>query len=134
MPKSQPKPWLLFIHQIPKEPAYLRVKVGRRLAAVGALAIKNSVYVLPNTEGCREDFSWIRREIVAGAGDASLFEASASEGLTQAELERQFRQARAEDYHPLATQLEQIEASVHRSNAGNRANVSASSKNFRPTK
>ena len=39
--------WLLLIHQIPKSPAYLRAKVGKQLARVGAVAVKNSVYVLP---------------------------------------------------------------------------------------
>ena len=39
--------WLLLIHQIPPVPGYLRVKVGRRLRRVGAVAIKNSVYALP---------------------------------------------------------------------------------------
>jgi hypothetical protein len=30
--------WLLLIHQMPPDPAYLRVKIGRRLARVEALA------------------------------------------------------------------------------------------------
>ena len=33
--------WLLLIHQIPRKPDYLRVKIGRRLAKLGAVAIKN---------------------------------------------------------------------------------------------
>src|SRR6478736_5684875 len=38
--------WILLIHAIPPRPGYLRVKVGRRLQKVGAIAVKNSVYVL----------------------------------------------------------------------------------------
>jgi hypothetical protein len=101
-------PWLLFIHQIPKDPAYLRVKVGRRLAAVGAVAIKNSVYVLPSTDSCREDFSWLRREIVDGGGEAAVFEASAVEGLTTSDLERLFREARKSDYARLGEKLKGV--------------------------
>jgi hypothetical protein len=33
--------WLLLFHQLPSNPAYLRVKVWRRLQALGAIAIKN---------------------------------------------------------------------------------------------
>ncbi len=33
--------WLLLIHQLPPKPAYLRVKVWRRLQSLGAVAIKN---------------------------------------------------------------------------------------------
>ena len=52
-------PWLLLIHQLPPKPPYLRVKVWRRLQSMGAVPIKNSVYVLPNTDEAREDFEWI---------------------------------------------------------------------------
>ena len=58
--------WLLLIHQIPPKPDYLRVKIGRRLQRVGAVAIKNSVYVLPPTAESLEDFQWIVREIEEG--------------------------------------------------------------------
>jgi hypothetical protein len=61
MPYEGPgrRPWLLLIHQIPPKPDYFRVRVGRRLARVGAVAIKNSVYALPATEQAMEDFQWI---------------------------------------------------------------------------
>jgi hypothetical protein len=62
--------WLLLIHQIPPKPDYLRVKIGRRLQRLGAVAIKNSVYVLPATADAYEDFQWVVREIEEGGGDA----------------------------------------------------------------
>jgi len=67
--------WLLLIHQLPAKPAYIRVKIWRRLQRIGAVAIKNSVYVLPKSDQTLEDFQWIVREIVEGGGDASLCEA-----------------------------------------------------------
>jgi len=70
-----PESWLLLIHQIPPKPGYLRVKVWRRLQALGAVAIKNSVYALPNTDDAREDFEWVLREIVKEGGAATLCEA-----------------------------------------------------------
>ena len=45
-----PQRWLLLIHQLPAKPAYLRVKVWRRLQALGAVAVKNAVYALPATD------------------------------------------------------------------------------------
>ena len=41
--------WLLLIHQLPAKPAYARVKVWRRLQALGAVTVKNAVYALPAT-------------------------------------------------------------------------------------
>jgi hypothetical protein len=118
--KRPPGAWLLFIHQIPKDPAYLRVKIGRRLAAVGAVAIKNSVYVLPSSDACREDFSWLRREILDGGGEAAVFEAHALEGLTSAEVERLFREARKADYERLAEKLEKLEREFQSTSSGSR--------------
>ena len=45
---KQSKKWLLLIHQIPPKPNALRVKIWRRLQQVGAVAIKQSVYVMPH--------------------------------------------------------------------------------------
>ena len=106
--------WLLLIHQIPPHPSYLRVKVGRRLQALGAVAIKNSVYVLPRGEQALEDFQWVRQEIVAGRGDATVCEARLMEGLTDTALEELFRAARDVDYERLARDVRQAQAAVRR--------------------
>lgn len=55
---QQSKNWLLLIHQIPPKPNALRVKIWRRLQQVGAVAIKQSVYVMPYSEQSQEDLSW----------------------------------------------------------------------------
>jgi hypothetical protein len=97
------QPWLLLIHQIPPKPDYFRVKIGRRLARVGAVAIKNSVYVLPATEQGMEDFQWILREIVEGGGEASICRSTFVDGLTDGEIERFFYEARSRDYEEITT-------------------------------
>jgi len=90
--------WLLLIHSIPPQPAYFRAKVGKRLARVGAVAIKNSVYVLPASDRTREDFQWIAREIVQGGGEATVCDATFVEGLQNEHVEALFRAARQADY------------------------------------
>jgi hypothetical protein len=94
--------WLLLIHQIPPKPAYFRVKVWRRLQAIGAVAIKNSVYVAPRTDEAQEDFEWLLREIIKGGGDASICEARFIEGLEDAHVEALFNAARESDYRQVA--------------------------------
>src|SRR5579863_9548608 len=93
--------WLLLIHSIPPEPAYFRAKVGKRLVRVGAVAIKNSVYVLPASDHAREDFQWIAREIVQEGGEATVCDATFVEGLQNDHVEALFRAARAADYAEL---------------------------------
>lgn len=93
--------WLLLIHQLPKEPAYVRVKIGRRLARVGAIALKNSVYVLPRTESTVKDFQWVRREILEAGGEATVAEAQLLEGISDDEVEAKFRDAKDAEYAEL---------------------------------
>ncbi len=88
-------PWILLIHRLPPRPAYLRVKVRRRLARLGAIPLKSTVYVLPWSEEGLEDFQWLRREIEAEGGEAVLCAASLLEGLTDAALEARFQRAAA---------------------------------------
>lgn len=83
--------WLLLIHRLPPRPDYLRVKVRRRLARLGAIPLKSTVYVLPWSEEALEDFQWLRREIEAEGGEAVLCGASLIEGLTDVALEARFR-------------------------------------------
>ncbi|HEX4682373.1 MAG TPA: Chromate resistance protein ChrB, partial [Gemmatimonadaceae bacterium] len=94
--------WLLLIHQIPPKPDYLRVKIGRRLQRVGAVAVKNSVYVLPDRPASLEDFQWVRAEIIDGGGDASICQAGFVDGLTDDQIKHLFRGARDADYAELA--------------------------------
>ena len=90
--------WLLLIHQLPPKPDYFRVKIWRRLQGIGAVAIKNSVYALPFTPQSSEDFQWLRKEITAGGGEASVCRASFVDGLSDQQIENLFRTARDADY------------------------------------
>jgi hypothetical protein len=90
--------WLLLIHQLPAKPAYLRVKIWRRLQGIGAVAVKNAVHVLPMNEETQEDFEWLLREIQEGGGEAFVCEARLIDGLSDQEIRTLFDQARDADY------------------------------------
>ena len=105
--------WLLLIHQIPPKPDYFRVKIWRRLQRVGAVAIKNSVYVLPKSDQTLEDFQWILREIVESGGEASLCEAGFVEGLSDSQIEALFRAARDADYASIADEARELSKNLH---------------------
>jgi hypothetical protein len=76
------------MHQLPPKPDYLRVKIRRRLQKLGAALVKNSVYVLPNTDEALEDFQWLANEIVAEGGEAAICAASWVAGYTDEDMER----------------------------------------------
>jgi hypothetical protein len=100
--------WLLLIHQIPPKPGYLRVKIWRRLQSLGAVAIKNSVYVIPKNEQTLEDFQWVLKEIVQAGAEASICAASFVEGLTDDQVEDLFRNARDADYGQIADEAKAV--------------------------
>jgi hypothetical protein len=104
--------WILLIHQIPPKPGYLRVKIWRRLQRLGAVAVKNSVYVLPRNEQTQEDFQWVLREVVQAGGDASLCEARFVEGISDDEVEELFRSAREADYQGISREARRIAAAL----------------------
>jgi hypothetical protein len=91
---DRPPDWLFLIHQLPLEPAYLRVKVRRRLQQLGAVPLKNSVYVLPNTEEHLEDFQWLANEIIGDGGGATICTATLLSGVTHHDLADQFPELR----------------------------------------
>jgi hypothetical protein len=102
--------WLMLIHQLPAKPAYARVKVWRRLQALGAVTVKGSVYALPANGETREDFAWLAKEIVESGGEAIVCEAALVEGLSDSELQGLFDAARDEDYTRIATEARDVSA------------------------
>lgn len=90
--------WLVLIHRIPPSPNYSRVRAGRLLQRMGAVAIKNSVYVLPADAPSREEFLALAREIANEGGDAVVCEARFIEGLTGDAVEALFRSACDREY------------------------------------
>ena len=94
--------WLILVHRIPPRPLYLRAKMRQRLAAVGAVAVKNAVYLLPHGAEALEDLQWIAQEIVAGGGDAHLFEGDFVDGVANDAATAQFQEARNTDYDAIA--------------------------------
>lgn len=107
MTKSREK-WLLLIHQIPPQPNSFRVKIWRRLKQVGAVAVKQSVYVIPCSEQSREDLSWILKEIVDGGGDGCICKVRFVEGLTDEQIVFLFREARKADYEKLLNEIKTL--------------------------
>jgi hypothetical protein len=97
--------WLLLIHQLPPKPDYFRVKIWRHLQKLGAVAVKNSVYILPNTDASYESFQWVTREIAASGGEASVCEASFVNGLSDQQIEELFNKASNAEYEQLAKDL-----------------------------
>jgi len=108
--ESRGRSWLVLTHHVPPAPAYQRVKVRRHLHRIGAVALKNSVYVLPPGEDTREDFEWLGREIERNGGEATLCLASFLDDATDGRILAAFRAAREADYRSIAESARALHA------------------------
>jgi hypothetical protein len=107
---SQRERWMLLIHQLPAKPAYLRVKIWRRLQALGAVAVKNAVHALPASEHAQEDFEWLLKEIQDSGGEAVICEAQFIDGLTDSDIRELFNGARDAGYAEIAEEARALAA------------------------
>ncbi|MGH7525190.1 MAG: chromate resistance protein ChrB domain-containing protein [Gemmatimonadales bacterium] len=107
-PGAPGRRWLLLISQLPSKPDYFRVKIWRRLQRIGAVAIKSSVYALPQSEQAVEHFQWMVREIGAAGGEASVCDAAFVDGLSDGQIEGLFRAARGNEYAAVADEADEL--------------------------
>src|SRR5215217_7067083 len=97
--------WLLFVHQIPANASNARVRTWRRLQQMGALAVKQAVYVLPDTPSAREGVEWLKAELQESGGEVTLFAAVTVDTWSNDALIAEFRRARQADYTALAREM-----------------------------
>src|SRR3989475_13218517 len=110
---SAKKPeWILLIHQLPPKPTNLRVRIWRKLQKLGAVAIKNSVYVLPANEKTHEDFQWLKQEIESAGGEPTVFQSASVQGATDEEIIATFHKDRDEEFADIAAELDGLSGAV----------------------
>lgn len=94
-------PWLLLIFYLPGKKTSERVGIWRKLHATGALPLRNSGYLLPNTPANQERFAWLATRIRAIEGEVSVLKVCAVDDPSQEELMQSFREERKKDYEAL---------------------------------
>lgn len=106
--------WYLLIHQIPAKPLYLRAKIRKRLTGLGAVALKDSVYVLPARKALLPRLEEIADEIRTGGGDAYVLRAGFVHVRTRDALVESFRRERAAGYEAFAREVRGWTAEIKR--------------------
>ncbi len=104
-----PQKWLLFVHQLPATPSNLRVRTWRRLQQLGAIPVKQAVYVLPDSAAAREDFEWLRSEVESAGGQAAVFAADGLDAWSEDGLVEEFRRAAGKAYAALRKELDALQ-------------------------
>jgi hypothetical protein len=108
---------LLLLVGVPPTPSSLRVRVWRRLRSLGAVALKRSAYLLPDTPERYEDFQWLAQEIQREGGDATLIRVQQIENVSTENVVRLFHEPRDQDYKQLALRYRKVLQSLERKSA-----------------
>lgn len=109
--------WLVLLVALPPHPSSVRVRVWRKLRALGAVALKKSVYILPFSAENLEQFQWLTQEIQREHGEATLLKVDQIENMTRADVVRRFQEAREQDYAALAAGYRKIAQRLDRAAA-----------------
>lgn len=100
-----PMSWLLLVYRIPREPTAGRVFVWRKLKQLGAIALQDAVWVLPQTLRTQEQLQWLASEITELQGEAVLWEADQLYATDTEDLRRQFLEPVDTEYREILAAL-----------------------------
>jgi hypothetical protein len=90
-------PLLLLLVGVLPTPSSLRGRVWRRLRSLGAVALKRSAYLLPDTPERYEDFQWLAQEIQREGGEATLIRVQEIENMSANDVRQLFHEPRDQD-------------------------------------
>jgi hypothetical protein len=116
-------PRLLLLVGVPPTPSSLRVRVWRRLRSLGAVPLKRSADLLPDTPERYEDFQWLAQEIQREGGEATLIRVQKIENVGADDVRRLLHQPRDEDYRRLAGRYRKVLQGLDRKSAATSARV-----------
>lgn len=111
-PGSGTGSWLLLIYRVPSEPTRLRATVWRRLRALGAVYLQNSVATLPRTPANERGLRKLQREIVGMDGTGVLIESTVLAG--EQNVLNTFQAARSDEYEEIVDRCEGFLAEIEK--------------------
>src|SRR5262250_3413279 len=93
---------------LPAKQASERVDIWRKLKRYGALSLRTSGYLLPNSAENLEHFQWLAASVRKHKGEASVAQLHSLDDHSHEELRKMFVEARSRDYEGLAKQLRKV--------------------------
>jgi hypothetical protein len=107
--------WLTVLLSLPPTPTRHRVGVWRKLQRIGAVRLKGSAWLLPETAETKELFEWLVQEVQSTrGGDATLLHVDRIETMPDEDVKTLFHKARAGDYEPIVRGCRELLAQIDR--------------------
>src|SRR3979490_828897 len=102
--------WLMLVNSVSGENKTARMRIWRALKASGAGALRDGVYLLPESESARAVFAAQSQEGVAAGGMAPIVAFDAEDDAQQREFVRLFD--RSTDYAELFGRLDSLKSGI----------------------
>jgi len=106
--------WLTLLTTLPPTPTRHRVGVWRKLQRMGAVRLRGSAWILPETPETTERFQWLLQEIQSFRGEATLLHVERIGNMTEEQVTALFHKARAEEYQAVVHGCRDILAHLDR--------------------
>ena len=109
--------WLMLLMSLPPTPTRHRVGVWRKLQRMGAVRLRGSAWILPETPETTELFQWLVQEIESFRGEATLVHVDRIENMTAEQVRALFHKARSHEYRTVIQGCREILAQLDRHRA-----------------
>jgi hypothetical protein len=90
--------WVVLLMRLPAEPSRHRVAVWRELRRLGAVAVGQSVWALPDHPAATTGLQRVGELVDRGAGELTVLDAAGRDPASRQRLERLYVQARTDEW------------------------------------
>ena len=104
--------WLLLAYKVPRKSSASRVYVWRKLKRLGAIALQDAVWVLPDSPRFKEQFRWLAAEITELKGEATLWAGNLTMKSQEESFVRRFEEEADARYNGLLSRLREKDADL----------------------
>jgi len=113
--------WLTLLVGLPATPTRHRVGVWRKLQRMGAVRLRGSAWILPETAETKELFEWLVQEVQSVRGEATLLRVDRIETMREEQVTALFHTARAAEYAEVVRGSREVLAQLDRAKSAHRA-------------
>ena len=106
------KKWLFFSFSVPAKLQGFRVKIWRKINQLGAVQLKNSIYVLPATDHHQEQLTWMGKETDEQGGEFLIIAHGKLLNFSDGQITAVFTQARDADYLAIGEEIRSVVPAV----------------------
>jgi hypothetical protein len=115
--------WLTLLTTLPPTPTRHRVGVWRKLQRMGAVRLRGSAWILPETPETTELFQWLVQEIDSFRGEATLLHVERVGNMTPEQVTELFHKARAPEYQSTLKGCREILVQLDRYRVSHRGSI-----------